>query len=121
MCHGVLLRGDFLGLGCMQVLKDRLISGHLFCSLGKSLFVTNTIGKVRAQLGGTLPLHKTIRLMESDIDFQFFVEELLSIKESMTEDQPSIFHIDVAPVVSAWILKGIRILESWNGVGWEGL
>lgn len=74
-----------------------------FHSLGKSLFVDNTIRKVRAQLGGTLPLHKTIRLMESEIDFQFFVEELFSIKESLTEIQPTIFHIDVSPVVSAWI------------------
>lgn len=65
----------------------------------------NTIGKVRAQRGGTLLLHKTIRLMESDIDFQFFVEELFSVKESWTEMQPSVFHIDVAPVVSAPILK----------------
>lgn len=120
MCHGVLLGRDFLGVGCMQVMKGRLIPGHLFCSLGKSLFVDNTIGKVRAQLGGTLPLHKTIRLMESDIDFQFFVEELLSTQESMTENQPSIFHIDVAPVVSPWILKGIRIVESCNCLGWKG-
>lgn len=69
----------------------------------------NTIKKVHAKLGGTLPLHKTIRLMESDIDFQFLVEELFSMKESTTESQPSIFHIDVSPVVSA--LSGEWLLE----------
>lgn len=80
-----------------------MIHDGLFRSLGKSLFVDNTIEKVHGQLGGTLPLHKTIRLMESDIDFQFFVEELLSLEASTTEIQPCIFHIDVAPVVSAQI------------------
>ncbi|XP_062496366.1 E3 ubiquitin-protein ligase RNF213-like isoform X4 [Pezoporus occidentalis] len=73
--------------------------------MGKSLFVTNTIGKVRAQLGGMLPLQKTIRLMESDIDFQFFVEELFSVEESATGNQPSIFHIDVSPVVSKGLYR----------------
>lgn len=68
----------------------------------------NTIRKVRAQLGGMLPLQKTIRLMESEIDFQFFVKELISVEESLTEIQPSIFHIDVSPVVSACILKQTR-------------
>ena len=98
----------FLVLGRVQVSKGRLIHDGLFHSVGKSLFVDNTIGKVRAQLGGTLPLHKTIRLMESDIDFQFFVKELFSIQESSPEIQPTIFHIDVSPVVSAWTLKRTR-------------
>ncbi|XP_075580950.1 E3 ubiquitin-protein ligase rnf213-alpha-like [Pelecanus crispus] len=93
--------------------------------MGKSLFVDNTVGKVRAQLGGTLPLHKTIRLMESDIDFQFFVEELFSIKESSTEIQPSIFHIDVSPVVSKGLYRlliGLCILrhiQSPDGLVWK--
>ena len=86
---------------------QRLDKG-LFHSLGKSLFVDNTIGKVCAQLGGTLLLHKTIRLMESDIDYQFLVEELFSVNQSVTEIQPSVFHIDVSPVVSAWILEQTR-------------
>ncbi|XP_068024256.1 E3 ubiquitin-protein ligase rnf213-alpha-like [Melanerpes formicivorus] len=73
--------------------------------MGKSLFVETTIKKVHAKLGGTLPLHKTIRLMESDIDFQFLVEELFSIRESTTESQPSIFHIDVSPVVSKGLYR----------------
>ncbi|KAM6240959.1 E3 ubiquitin-protein ligase rnf213-alpha-like [Porphyrio hochstetteri] len=93
--------------------------------MGKSLFVDNTIGKVCAQLGSTVPLHKTIRLMESDINFQFFVEELLSIKESMTENQPSIFHIDVSPVVSKGLyqllihLCILRHIQSPDGLVWK--
>ncbi|XP_009695289.1 PREDICTED: E3 ubiquitin-protein ligase RNF213-like [Cariama cristata] len=93
--------------------------------MGKSLFVDNTIRKVRAQLGGTLPLHKTIRLMESDIDFQFFVEELFSIKESATEIQPSIFHIDVSPVVSKGLYRLLidlcilRHIQSPDGLVWK--
>nr|XP_009916892.1 PREDICTED: E3 ubiquitin-protein ligase RNF213-like [Haliaeetus albicilla] len=93
--------------------------------MGKSLFVDNTIRKVRAQLGGTLPLQKTIRLMESEIDFQFFVKELISIEESLTEIQPTIFHIDVSPVVSKGLyqlLIGLCILrhiQSPDGLVWK--
>ncbi|KAM9258624.1 E3 ubiquitin-protein ligase rnf213-alpha-like [Morus bassanus] len=93
--------------------------------MGKSLFVDNTIRKVRAQLGGSLPLYKTIRLMESEIDFQFFVEELLSIKESSTEIQPSIFHIDVSPVVSKGLYRllidlcVLRHIRSPDGFVWK--
>ncbi|XP_063178349.1 E3 ubiquitin-protein ligase rnf213-alpha-like isoform X3 [Chroicocephalus ridibundus] len=93
--------------------------------MGKSLFVDNTIRKVRAQLGGTLPLHKTIRLMESEIDFQFFVEELFSIKESLTEIQPTIFHIDVSPVVSKGLYRLLidlcilRHIQSPDGLVWK--
>ncbi|XP_042653147.1 E3 ubiquitin-protein ligase rnf213-alpha-like [Tyto alba] len=93
--------------------------------MGKSLFVDNTIRKVRDQLGDILPLHKTIRLMESDIDFQFFVEELLSIKESVTEIQPRIFHIDVSPVVSKGLYRLLidlcilRHIQSPDGLVWK--
>ncbi|XP_040977593.1 E3 ubiquitin-protein ligase rnf213-alpha-like [Aquila chrysaetos chrysaetos] len=93
--------------------------------MGKSLFVDNTIRKVRAQLGGTLPLQKTIRLMESEIDFQFFVKELISIEESLTELQPSIFHIDVSPVVSKGLYRLLidlcilRHIQSPNGLVWK--
>ncbi|XP_074663829.1 E3 ubiquitin-protein ligase rnf213-alpha-like isoform X2 [Strix aluco] len=93
--------------------------------MGKSLFVDNTLRKVRAQLGGTLLLHKTIRLMESEIDFQFFVEELFSIKESMTEIQPIIFHIDVSPVVSKGLYRLLidlcilRHIQSPDGLVWK--
>ncbi|XP_074936539.1 E3 ubiquitin-protein ligase rnf213-alpha-like, partial [Phalacrocorax aristotelis] len=93
--------------------------------MGKSLFVDNTIRKVRAQLGGSLPLHKTIRLMESEIDFQFFVEELFSIEESLTEIQPCIFHIDVSPVVSKGVYRLLidlcilRHIQSPDGFVWK--
>ncbi|XP_055559911.1 E3 ubiquitin-protein ligase rnf213-alpha-like isoform X6 [Falco cherrug] len=93
--------------------------------MGKSLFVDNTIQKVRAQLGGTLPLCKTIRLMESEIDFQFFVEELISVKESVTENQPTIFHIDVFPVVSKGLYRLLidlcilRHIQSPDGLVWK--
>ncbi|KAM6364551.1 LOW QUALITY PROTEIN: E3 ubiquitin-protein ligase rnf213-alpha-like [Pluvialis apricaria] len=94
--------------------------------MGKSLFVDNTIRKVQAQLGGRLPLHKTIRLMESEIDFQFFVEELFSVKESWTEEmQPSIFHIDVSPVVSKGLYRllidlcVLRHIQSPDGLVWK--
>ncbi|KAM6032909.1 E3 ubiquitin-protein ligase rnf213-alpha-like isoform 2-T2 [Chlamydotis macqueenii] len=93
--------------------------------MGKSLFVDNTVRKVRAKLGGTPLLHKTIRLMESDIDFQFFVEELFSVKESATEIQPSIFHIDVSPVVSKGLYRLLidlcilRHIQSPDGLVWK--
>ncbi|XP_072704248.1 E3 ubiquitin-protein ligase rnf213-alpha-like isoform X2 [Ciconia boyciana] len=93
--------------------------------MGKSLFVDNTIRKVRAWLGGMLPLHKTIRLMESDIDFQFFVEELFSIKESLTDIQPCVFHIDVSPVVSKGLYRLLidlcilRHIQSPAGLVWK--
>ncbi|XP_074786497.1 E3 ubiquitin-protein ligase rnf213-alpha-like [Athene noctua] len=93
--------------------------------MGKSLFVENTLRKVRAQLGDKLPLHKTIRLMESEVDFQFFVEELISIKESVSEIQPIIFHIDVSPVVSKGLYRllidlcVLRHIQSPDGLVWK--
>ncbi|KAM6394866.1 E3 ubiquitin-protein ligase rnf213-alpha-like [Rhynochetos jubatus] len=93
--------------------------------MGKSLFVDNTVRRVRERLGGTPPLHKTIRLMESDIDFQFFVEELLSAKESVAKAQPSIFHIDVSAVVSKGLYRLLidlcilRHIQSPDGLVWK--
>lgn len=49
-------------------------------------------------------VHKTIRLMEPEIDFQFLLEELLSVEELPTEAQPTVFHIDVSPVVRVFVL-----------------
>ncbi|XP_009867566.1 PREDICTED: E3 ubiquitin-protein ligase RNF213-like, partial [Apaloderma vittatum] len=94
--------------------------------MGKSLFVDNITRKVRAQLGGSLLLHKTIRLLESDIDFQFFVEELFSVAESVPDIQPSIFHIDVSPVVSKGLYRLLidlcilRHIQRPDGLVWKG-
>lgn len=74
------------------------------CSLGKSLFVDNILQKIRTQLGDLPVVHKTIRLMESEIDFQFLLEELLSVEEFPTESHPTVFHIDVSPVVRVFVL-----------------
>ncbi|KAM6439343.1 E3 ubiquitin-protein ligase rnf213-alpha-like isoform 2-T2 [Rhynochetos jubatus] len=93
--------------------------------MGKSLFVDNTLQKIRAQLGDLPVVHKTIRLMESEIDFQFLLEELLSVEEFPTETQPTVFHIDVSPVVSTGLYRlliGLCILrhiQSPNGLVWK--
>lgn len=42
--------------------------------------------------------------MEPEIDFQFLLEELLSVEELPTEAQPTVFHIDVSPVVRVFVL-----------------
>ncbi|XP_074672203.1 E3 ubiquitin-protein ligase rnf213-alpha-like isoform X1 [Strix aluco] len=93
--------------------------------MGKSLFVDNTIQKIRAQLGGLPVVHKTIRLMESEIDFQLLLEELLSAEEFPTETQPAVFHIDVSPVVSTGLYRLLielcilRHIQSPNGSVWK--
>jgi len=66
--------------------------------------VDNTLQRIRAQLGDLPVVHKTIRLMESEIDFQFLLEELLSVEEFPTETRPTVFHIDVTPAVRVFIL-----------------
>ncbi|PKU43384.1 hypothetical protein llap_6310 [Limosa lapponica baueri] len=93
--------------------------------MGKSLFVDNTLQKVRAQLGDSPVVHKTIRLMESEIDFQFLLKELLSVEEFPTETQPTIFHIDVSPVVSTGLYRLLielcilRHIQSPSGLVWK--
>ncbi|KAM6093566.1 E3 ubiquitin-protein ligase rnf213-alpha-like [Chlamydotis macqueenii] len=93
--------------------------------MGKSLFVHNTLQKIRAQLGGLPVVHKTIRLLESEIDFQFLLEELLSVEEFPTETQPTVFHIDVSPMVSTGLyqllidLCILRHIQSPNGLVWK--
>lgn len=63
----------------------------------------NPFKKIRAQLGDLPVGHKTVRLMESEIDFQFLLEELLSVEEFPTETQPTAFHIDVSPAVKVFV------------------
>ncbi|XP_062457519.1 E3 ubiquitin-protein ligase rnf213-alpha-like [Rhea pennata] len=93
--------------------------------MGKSLFVENTVRKVRSQLGATPLVHKTVRLMESAISFQTFLEELLSIEEFPTKTQPSIFHIDISPVVSKGLYRLLielcilRHVQSPGGLVWK--
>ncbi|XP_026713188.1 E3 ubiquitin-protein ligase rnf213-alpha-like [Athene cunicularia] len=93
--------------------------------MGKSLFVDNTIQKIHAQLGGLPVVHKTIRLMESEIDFQLLLEELLSAEEFPTESQPAVFHIDVSPVVSTGLYRLLielcilRHIQSPSGSVWK--
>ncbi|XP_074426105.1 E3 ubiquitin-protein ligase rnf213-alpha-like isoform X2 [Larus michahellis] len=93
--------------------------------MGKSLFVDNTVQKIRAQLGDLPMVHKTIRLMESEIDFQFLLEELLSVEEFPTETQPTVFHIDVSPAVSTGLYRLLidlcilRHIQSPNGLVWK--
>ncbi|KAM6211439.1 E3 ubiquitin-protein ligase rnf213-alpha-like [Sarcoramphus papa] len=93
--------------------------------MGKSLFVDNTLQKIRAQLGDLPVVHKTIRLMESEIDFQFLLEELLSVEEFPTETQPTVFHIDVSPAVSTGLYRLLvelcilRHIQSPNGLVWK--
>lgn len=64
----------------------------------------NTVQKIRAQLSDLPVVHKTIKLMESEIDFQFLLEDLLSLEEFPTETQPTVFHFDVSPVVRVFVL-----------------
>ncbi|XP_009475166.1 PREDICTED: E3 ubiquitin-protein ligase RNF213-like [Nipponia nippon] len=91
----------------------------------KSLYVENTVRKIRAQLGDLPVVHKTIRLMESEIDFQFLLEDLLSLEEYPTETQPTVFHIDVSPVVSTGLYRLLielcilRHIQSPNGLVWK--
>ncbi|XP_014821245.1 PREDICTED: E3 ubiquitin-protein ligase RNF213-like [Calidris pugnax] len=93
--------------------------------MGKSLFVDNTLQKIRAQLDDLPVVHKTIRLMESEIDFQFLLEELLSVEEFPTESQPTVFHIDVSPVVSTGLYRLLielcilRHIQSPSGLVWK--
>nr|XP_013804530.1 PREDICTED: E3 ubiquitin-protein ligase RNF213-like [Apteryx mantelli mantelli] len=100
------------------------IQAYLKTHLRKSLFVDNTVRKVCSWLGATPLVHNTIRLMESAISFQAFVEELLSIKFP-TKIQPSIFHINVSPVVSKglyWLpieLCILRHIQSPDGLVWK--
>ncbi|XP_009952271.1 PREDICTED: E3 ubiquitin-protein ligase RNF213-like [Leptosomus discolor] len=91
----------------------------------KSLFVDNTLQKIRARLDDLPVVHKTIRLMESEIDFQFLLEELLSVEEFPTETQPTVFHIDVSPVVSTGLYRLLielcilRHIQSPDGLVWK--
>ncbi|XP_065501150.1 E3 ubiquitin-protein ligase rnf213-alpha-like [Caloenas nicobarica] len=93
--------------------------------MGKSLFVDNILQKIRTQLSDLPVVHKTIRLMESEIDFQFLLEELLSVEEFPTENHPTVFHIDVSPVVSAGLYRLLielcilRHIQSPNGLVWK--
>ncbi|KAM9245412.1 E3 ubiquitin-protein ligase rnf213-alpha-like [Leptosomus discolor] len=93
--------------------------------MGKSLFVDNTLQKIRARLDDLPVVHKTIRLMESEIDFQFLLEELLSVEEFPTETQPTVFHIDVSPVVSTGLYRLLielcilRHIQSPDGLVWK--
>ncbi|XP_065534706.1 E3 ubiquitin-protein ligase RNF213-like isoform X4 [Lathamus discolor] len=93
--------------------------------MGKSLFVNNILQKIRVQLHDLPVVHKTIRLMESEIDFQFLLEELLSVEEFPTETQPTIFHIDVSPVVSSGLYRLLidlcilRHIQSPTGSIWK--
>ncbi|XP_074996114.1 E3 ubiquitin-protein ligase rnf213-alpha-like isoform X2 [Calonectris borealis] len=93
--------------------------------MGKSLFVDNTLQKIRAQMGDLPVVHKTIRLMESEIDFQFLLGELLSVEEFPTETQPTVFHIDVSPAVSTGLYRLLvelcilRHIQSPNGLVWK--
>ncbi|XP_029898687.1 E3 ubiquitin-protein ligase rnf213-alpha-like isoform X1 [Aquila chrysaetos chrysaetos] len=93
--------------------------------MGKSLFVDNTLKKIRAQLDDLPVVHKTIRLMESEIDFQFLLEELLSVEELPTEAQPTVFHIDVSPAVSTGLYRLLvelcilRHIQSPSGLVWK--
>ncbi|KAM9300337.1 E3 ubiquitin-protein ligase rnf213-alpha-like [Morus bassanus] len=93
--------------------------------MGKSLFVDNTLQKIRDRLGDLPVVHKTIRLLESDIDFYFLLEELLSVEELPTETQPTVFHIDVSPVVSTGLYRLLielcilRHIHSPNGLVWK--
>ncbi|XP_074938739.1 E3 ubiquitin-protein ligase rnf213-alpha-like isoform X2 [Phalacrocorax aristotelis] len=93
--------------------------------MGKSLFVDNTLQKIRDRLGDLPVVHKTIRLMESEIDFHFLLEELLSVEEFPTETQPTVFHIDVSPAVSTGLYRLLielcilRHIHSPNGLVWK--
>ncbi|KAM4682179.1 E3 ubiquitin-protein ligase rnf213-alpha-like isoform 3-T3 [Amazona ochrocephala] len=93
--------------------------------MGKSLFVNSILQKIRVQLRDLPVVHKTIRLMESEIDFQFLLEELLSVEEFPTETRPTIFHIDVSPVVSSGLYRLLielcilRHIQSPTGSIWK--
>ncbi|XP_032847063.2 E3 ubiquitin-protein ligase rnf213-alpha-like [Tyto alba] len=93
--------------------------------MGKSLFVDNILQKIRSQMDDLPVVHKTIRLTESEIDFQFLLEELLSVEEFPTESQPTVFHIDVSPAVSTGLYRLLimlcilRHIQSPNGLVWK--
>ncbi|XP_056183966.1 E3 ubiquitin-protein ligase rnf213-alpha-like isoform X3 [Falco biarmicus] len=93
--------------------------------MGKSHFVNNTLQKIHAQLCDLPVVHKTIRLLESEIDFQFLLKELLSVEEIPTETRPIVFHIDVSPVVSRGLYRLLielcilRHIQSPNGLVWK--
>ncbi|KAH1172131.1 hypothetical protein KIL84_007749, partial [Mauremys mutica] len=93
--------------------------------MGKSLFVANTIRKAKTQPENAGLSHKTIRLMESEIDFGFLLEELRSLEQKPTEAGPRIFHIDISPVVSKGLYKLLielcilRHIQNPDGMVWK--
>ncbi|XP_067411298.1 E3 ubiquitin-protein ligase rnf213-alpha-like isoform X2 [Emydura macquarii macquarii] len=93
--------------------------------MGKSLFVANTIKKAKTQPENASLSHKTIRLMESETDFEFLLEELRLLEQKPTEAGPRIFHIDISPVVSKGLNKLLielcilRHIQSPDGMVWK--
>lgn len=67
--------------------------------------MANTIKKAKDLPENTGLTHKTIRMMESEINFGFLLKELCSLEDKPTDVVPRIFHIDVSPVVSAFGLE----------------
>ncbi|XP_074854696.1 E3 ubiquitin-protein ligase rnf213-alpha-like [Carettochelys insculpta] len=93
--------------------------------MGKSLFIANTISKAKTPPKNAGLRHKTIRLMESEIDFGFLLEELRSLEQKPAEAEPRIFHIDISPVVSKGLYKFLielcilRHIQSLDGMVWK--
>ncbi|KYO41916.1 E3 ubiquitin-protein ligase RNF213 [Alligator mississippiensis] len=93
--------------------------------MGKSLFVANTIKKAKDLPENTGLTHKTIRMMESEINFGFLLKELCSLEDKPTDVVPRIFHIDVSPVVSKGLYRLLielcilRHTQSPDGLVWK--